>query len=163
MEHNMDRPVRLRRSVLSVPANREKMLEKALGLPADVIMLDLEDSVPVEEKELARKQVISALQEKDWGGRVRAYRMNGMDTPFAYRDLIDVVEAVGDRLDVIVVPKVNDPGEIKAIDYLLTQIEMHKGFQRRIGLEASIETARACSMWIKSPSVLPDSRRWFSV
>ena len=112
----MDRPVRLRRSILSVPANREKMLEKALGLPADVIMLDLEDSVPVEEKEPARKRVVAALQEKDWGGRVRAYRMNGMDTPFAYRDLIDVVEAAGDRLDVIVVPKVNDPGEIRAID-----------------------------------------------
>jgi citrate lyase beta subunit len=138
----MDRPIRLRRSVLSVPANREKMLEKALGLPADVIMLDLEDSVPVEDKELARKQVIAALQKDDWGKRVCAYRINGMDTPFAYRDIIDVIEAVGDRVDVIVVPKVNDPGEIKAIDYLLTQIEMHRGFQRRIGLEASIETAR---------------------
>ena len=138
----MDRPVRLRRSILSVPANREKMLEKALGLPADVVMLDLEDSVPVEEKDPARKRVVAALQEKDWGGRVRAYRMNGMDTPFAYRDLIDVVESAGDRVDVIVVPKVNDPGEIRAIDSFLTQIEMHKGFQRRIGLEASIETAR---------------------
>jgi citrate lyase beta subunit len=137
----MDHPIRLRRSVLSVPANREKMLEKALGLPADVIMLDLEDSVPVGEKELARRRVVVALREKDWGERVRAYRMNGMDTPFAYRDLIDVVETVGDRLDVIVVPKVNDPAEIKAIDYLLTQIEVHKGFKKRIGLEASIETA----------------------
>jgi citrate lyase beta subunit len=106
-----------------------------------MIMLDLEDSVPVEEKEAARKGVIDALKEGDWTGKVRAYRINGMDTPFAYRDIIDVVEAAGPNLDVIVVPKVNDASEIKAIDYLLTQIEMHKGFKNRIGLEASIETA----------------------
>jgi citrate lyase beta subunit len=132
---------RLRRSTLSVPANREKMVAKAFSLAADVIMLDLEDSVPVPEKEEARKYVIAAFRERDWSGKVRAYRINAMDTPFAYRDIIDVVEAAGDLIDVIIVPKVNDAAEIKAIDYILTQIEMRMGFKRQIGLEASIETA----------------------
>jgi len=137
----VERPIRLRRSVLSVPANREKMIQKALTLPTDAIILDLEDSVPVQEKEEARKRVIAALKEQDWNGKVRCYRMNGMDTPFAYRDIIDVVEAAGDCIDVIVVPKVNDAAEIKAIDYLLNQIEMRMGFRTPIGLEPSIETA----------------------
>jgi citrate lyase beta subunit len=137
----MERPIRVRRSILSVPANRERMIDKALTLPADVIMLDLEDSVPAPEKERARARVAAALQRQEWYDRVRAYRINGMDTPYAYRDVIDVVESAGDRIDVIVMPKVNDPGEIKAIDYLLSQIEMRMGFPHRIGLEASIETA----------------------
>ena len=138
----MDRRIRLRRSILSVPANRERMLEKAFKVPADVVMLDLEDSVPVDEKEEARGFVISALKERDWQHRVRACRINAMDTPFAYRDIIDVVENAGGWLDVLVVPKVNDASEIKAIDYLLTQIEARMAIGKRIGLEASIETAQ---------------------
>jgi len=135
------RPTRLHRSVLSVPANRDKMVLKAFTLPVDMIMLDLEDSVPVDRKEASRAQVVQALRHADWGDRVRAFRINAMDTPFAYRDLIEVVEAAGDQLDVIVVPKVENPAEIQAIDYLLKQIEMRQGFSRPIGLEASIETA----------------------
>lgn len=138
----MERPIRLRRSILSVPANREKMVRKALSLPADVIMLDLEDSVPVDEKEKARHAVVEALTASGWDGRVRAYRVNDMGTPFAYRDLVDVVEKAGSHVDVIVVPKVNDAAEIKAIDYWLTQMEMRLGIPKKIGLEASIETAR---------------------
>jgi len=138
----MERPARLRRSILAVPGNRERMLEKAFKLPADVIMLDLEDSVPVGEKEQARAAVIAALREGGWQDRVRACRINGMETPYAYRDIIDVVENGGEWLDVVVVPKVNDAAEIKAIDYLLTQIEARVGIRRPIGLEASIETAR---------------------
>ena len=145
----------MRRSIMSVPANREKMVQKAFTLAADFIMLDLEDSVPVHEKDAARERVVAAFKEQDWRGKVRAYRINSMDTPFAYRDIIDVVEAAGDCLDVIVVPKVNDPSEIKAIDYLLTQIEMRKDFKTRIGLEASIETAagmlRAGEIAMSSP------------
>jgi citrate lyase beta subunit len=133
--------MRLRRTTLSVPANREKMIQKALGLPADEVMLDLEDSVPVEGKEQARKAVVLALKEGNWQDRVRAYRMNGMDTPYAYRDIIDVVENAGEFIDVLVVPKVNDASEIKAVDYLLTQIEARMGLSRRIGVEACIETA----------------------
>jgi len=137
----VEESIRLRRSIISVPANREKMVVKAFSLPVDVIMLDLEDSVPFQEKDEARKRVVAAFREQDWKGKVRSYRINGMDTPFAYRDIIDVVEEAGDFVDVIVVPKVNDASEIKAIDYLLTQIEMRMGRTRRIGLEASIETA----------------------
>lgn len=137
----MKNTFRLRRSILSVPANREKMVQKAFTIPADVIMLDLEDSVPIEEKDEARKRVVTTFVEQDWGGRVRSYRINGMDTPFAYRDIIDIVEAAGSHIDVIVVPKVNDAAEIKAIDYLLTQIEMRMAISKPIGLEASIETA----------------------
>lgn len=137
----MEPTIRLRRSIISVPANREKMVNKAFSLQADMIMLDLEDSVPVQEKEEARQRVIATFREQDWKGKVRAYRINGMDTPFAYRDIIDVVEQAGEHIDVIVIPKVNDAAEVKAIDYLLSQIEWRMGFGRRIGLEASIETA----------------------
>jgi len=131
----------LRRSIISVPANREKMVSKAFKLDADVIMLDLEDSVPVNEKEEARKRAISTFREQDWQGKLRSIRINAMDTPFAYRDIIDVVEEAGEYIDTMVVPKVDDPAEIKAIDYLLTQIELRMGFERPIGLEPSIETA----------------------
>jgi citrate lyase beta subunit len=137
----MNRPIRLRRSILSVPANRERLVQKAFTLPADVIMLDLEDSVPVSEKDTARQRVVKIFRDADWGARVRAYRINAMDTPWAYRDIIDVIEAVGDRVDVVVVPKVNDPSEIKAIDYLLRQIEQRMERINTVGLEASIETA----------------------
>lgn len=132
---------RLRRSIISVPANREKMVNKAFALDADQIMLDLEDSVPVSEKEDARKLAVAVFKERDWGGRVRSYRINAMDTPFAYRDIIDIVEEAGEFIDAIVVPKVEDAAEIKAIDYLLNQIEARMGFGQRIGLEPSIETA----------------------
>lgn len=141
METTVEPTIRLRRSIISVPANREKMITKAFLLDADMIMLDLEDSVPVHEKEEARKRVVAVFREQDWKNKVRSYRINGMDTPFAYRDLIDVVEQAGEFIDVIVVPKVNDAAEIKAIDYILTQIEARLGLKRRIGLEASIETA----------------------
>ena len=132
---------RLRRSIISVPANREKMADKALGLEADVIMLDLEDSVPVDQKDEARKRAISLLKGENPGGKVLSCRINGMDTPFAYRDLIDIVEAAGEFIDTIVIPKVNDAAEVKAVDYFLTQMELRMGFGRRIGLEPSIETA----------------------
>jgi citrate lyase beta subunit len=137
----MDRPIRLRRSILSVPANRDRLVQKAFTLPADVIMLDLEDSVPTAEKDQARQRAVQILREADWGGRVRAYRINAMDTPWAYRDVIDVMEAVGDRVDVLVVPKVNEASEIKAIDYLLRQIEQRMERIHTVGMEASIETA----------------------
>ncbi|MHC1730205.1 MAG: CoA ester lyase [Syntrophobacteraceae bacterium] len=137
----MENTIRLRRSIISVPANREKMVNKAFNLDVDMIMLDLEDSVPVPEKEETRKKVVATFREQDFKGKVRAYRINAMDTPFAYRDIIDIVENAGEFIDVIVVPKVDDPAEIKAIDYLLTQIETRMGFNRPIGLEASIESA----------------------
>jgi citrate lyase beta subunit len=117
------------------------MVNKAFDLDADVIMLDLEDSVPVDEKEVARQLAVSTFRQRDWKGKLRSYRINAMDTPFAYRDIIDIVEEAGEHIDTIVVPKVEDPAEIKAIDYLLNQIEARMGFTRQIGLEPSIETA----------------------
>ncbi len=138
----MDENIKLRRSVLSVPANREKMFNKAIGLSVDMIMLDLEDSVPIDEKEKARSQLVSYFQDPGWKGQLRGYRINDMETPFAYRDIIDVIEKVGNSVDVIVVPKVKTAEQIVAIDYLLMQIEKRMGLEKRIGLEASIEIAK---------------------
>src|SRR5512142_3146457 len=108
----MEPAARLRRSILSVPSNRDKMIEKAFDLSADMLMLDLEDSVPVAEKDEARKRDPAVFKEGNWRAKVRAYRINAMDTPFAYRDIIDVVEAAGESIDLIVIPKVNDASEI---------------------------------------------------
>ncbi len=133
--------VRLRRSVLSVPGSSDKMISKSLELPADEIMLDLEDGVALEEKEGARAKIIRAFKDHDWADRVRAYRINGLDTPFAYRDVIDVVEQAGEDIDVIVIPKVEKAADVRFVALLLSQIEMNVGLKKTIGLEASIETA----------------------
>ncbi|MDR3570561.1 MAG: CoA ester lyase [Syntrophobacteraceae bacterium] len=137
----MKETIRPCRSIISVPAHREKMAAKAWRLDADVVMLDLEDSVPVDQKDEARKLAIAILRGASPGSHVRSCRINGMDTPFAYRDLIDIVEAAGESLDTIVIAKVNDAAEVKAVDYFLTQIELRMGLGRRIGLHPSIETA----------------------
>jgi citrate lyase beta subunit len=117
------------------------MINKALGLPVDEVMLDLEDGVALGEKEAARLNIIGAFKDHDWGERVRAYRINGLDTPFGYRDIIDVVEQVGESIDVIVIPKVEKVADVQFVDMLLSQIEMRLGLNQTIGLEASIETA----------------------
>lgn len=137
--------VRLRRSVLSVPGSSEKMIRKAMGLPADEIMLDLEDSVALEEKTGARLNIIRALHESDWKGRVRAYRINGLDTGLAYGDIIEVVEQAADNIDTIIIPKLEKAAEVQFVDLLLSQIETKLGLNRTIGLEASIETALGMS------------------
>ena len=135
--------VRLTRSMLFVPASRPDMIDKAVARPgADAICLDLEDSVSAGEKAAGRANVVRALQQHDFGRRLRLVRINGLDTPFAYRDVIDVVEAAGDRLDLLMVPKVGSPSDVAFVDTLLTQIEAHRGFSRRIGIEAQIENAR---------------------
>ena len=133
--------IRVRRSVLSVPGSSGKMISKSLELPADEIMLDLEDGVALEEKEGARSKIIRALKDHDWGDKLRAYRINGLDTPFAYRDVIDVVEQAGEDIDVIVIPKVEKAADVQFVALLLSQIEMNVGLKKTIGLEASIETA----------------------
>ena len=131
----------LRRSVLSVPGSSEKMMSKTVSLPADEIMLDLEDGVALEEKEDARAKIIRSLVDYDWGGRVRAYRINGLATPFAYRDIIEVVEEAGTSIDVVVIPKVEKAADVQFVDLLVSQIELRMGMKKRIALEASIETA----------------------
>ena len=132
---------RLTRSMLFVPASRPAMIPKAAASAADAVCLDLEDSVAPDEKPAARAHVVQALETIDFGHRVRMFRINGLDGPFAYRDLVDVVEAAGDRLDVIMIPKVGSPREVVFVDMLLSQIEANAHLQKRIGLEAQIETA----------------------
>lgn len=133
--------MRLERSMLFVPASRRPMIQKAAGSAADAVCLDLEDSVPVDEKAASRAIAIRAFRELDFGHRVRMLRINAIDTPFAYRDLIEVVEAAGDRLDVVMLPKAGSDKDVFFVDTLLTQMEAHCGFVRRIGIEAQIETA----------------------
>ena len=133
--------MRVERSELAVPASNWDMIQKAVGSAADVVFLDLEDSVAPNEKVASRQTVIRAVNELDWGGKPALYRMNALDTPFFYRDLIDIVEAAGDRLDLIMVPKINRPEDVYVVETLLTQIEADRGFGRRIGLEVQIETA----------------------
>ncbi|HDM78036.1 MAG TPA: CoA ester lyase [Deltaproteobacteria bacterium] len=132
---------RPRRSILSVPGNNPRMIKKALSLNADQIMLDLEDSVPVDEKENARSFVVSAFLEENWGDKIRSFRINGLDTPYAYRDIIDVVEKAGENIDSLIIPKVNTKCDVYMVSKLLDQIESQKGIKNRIRLEASIETA----------------------
>jgi citrate lyase beta subunit len=135
--------VRVERSELSVPASRPDMIGKALATGADVVFLDLEDSVAPDEKEEARANVIRAMRELDWGGRPAAYRINALDTPFFYRDLIEVAEGAGERLGLILIPKVDRPEDLYAVDVLLAGVERRLGLEvGKIRLEAQIETAR---------------------
>jgi len=130
-----------RRSTLSVPGHIEKMHVKASQRSVDVIMLDLEDSVPVEAKESARARIIQSIHALDWQGTTVTVRINGLDTPFGYRDLLEVAEAVGPRIEAVVVPKVNHPGDIHFVSRMLDGIEAAKGFSNRINIEAIIESA----------------------
>ena len=131
-----------RRSTLSVPGHIEKMHVKASQRSVDVIMLDLEDSVPPEAKDNARAAVVNALRTIDWKERVVTARINALDTPFGYRDLLVLAEEAGDRLDSVVIPKVDHCADIHFADKMLTGIEMAKGLANRIELEAIIESAR---------------------
>jgi citrate lyase subunit beta / citryl-CoA lyase len=137
--------LRLRRSELSVPASNPKMMEKAMGTAADLVFLDLEDAVAPAQKEAARKNAVTALRELDWGKKVRAVRVNGADTHWAYNDVIEVVEGAGEFLDIIIIPKPRAPRDIWFFDTLLTQIETRKGITKKIGLEALIEESAALS------------------
>jgi citrate lyase subunit beta/citryl-CoA lyase len=131
-----------RRTCLAVPGSSEKMLGKAPGLGADMVFLDLEDSVAPLEKEGARDNVVRAINELEWGDTVLCVRVNAWDTKYTYRDVITVVEGAGERLDEIMLPKVQRASDIVALDLLLTQIEQVTGREGRIGIEAQIETAQ---------------------
>lgn len=132
---------RLTRSQLYVPASKPAMIQKAAASAADAICIDLEDSVAPAEKAASRANVIRALKEIDFGHRVRMFRINALDTSFAYRDLVEVVEAVGDRVDVVMVPKVGSARDVEFVETLLSQIEANGRFPKPIGIEAQIETA----------------------
>lgn len=124
------------------------MIVKAAASQADAVCIDLEDSVPPAEKEASRANVVRAFTELDFGRRVRMFRINAISTSFAYRDVIDVVEAVGDRLDLVMVPKVESAGDVAFVSTLLSQIEAHRSLGRTIGIEAQIETA-AGGLWVR--------------
>ena len=134
--------VRPNRSQLVAPGASERFLAKAAASPADVVLLDLEDSVPLADKARARANVIAALRGLDWGDRAVSVRINALDTPFMYRDLIEAVEQGGERLDLIMVPKVASAADVHVLDVLLNQIEAATARSRPIGLELQIETAR---------------------
>ena len=132
---------RLNRSELAVPGSQPQMFQKAAESAADVIFLDLEDAVAPDEKVQARKNIIKALNEIDWGKKAMSIRINGLDTHYMYRDVVDVVEQAGERLDLIMIPKVGTAADVYAIDMMVTQIEDAKGYGKRIGFEHIIETA----------------------
>ena len=131
-----------RRTCLAVPGSSEKMLGKAPGLGADMVFLDLEDSVAPLEKEAARDNVVTAIRELDWGDTVVCVRVNAWDTKWTYRDVVHVVENASERLDEIMLPKVQYASDVVALDLLLTQIEETIGRESHVGIEAQIETAR---------------------
>jgi malyl-CoA/(S)-citramalyl-CoA lyase len=134
-------PARLNRSELAVPGSQPKLFEKAAASEADVVFLDLEDAVAPDDKAQARKNIIAALNDMDWGKKTMSVRINGLDTHYMYRDVVDVLEQTGDRLDLIMIPKVGTVGDVYALDMLVTQIETAKGRKKRIGFELIIETA----------------------
>lgn len=134
-------PNRLNRSELAVPGSNPKLFEKAARSAADVIFLDLEDAVAPDDKPQARKNIIQAVGDIDWGKKSLAVRINGLDTHFMYRDVVDVLEQSSDRLDLIMIPKVGTAADVYAVDMLVTQIEAAMGRKKRIGFELIIETA----------------------
>ena len=134
-------PARLNRSELAVPGSQPQLFEKAAKSDVDVIFLDLEDAVAPDDKEQARKNIVEALNDIDWGTKSMSIRINGLDTHYMYRDVVDIVEQAGERLDLIMIPKVGTAADVYAIDMLVTQIEDAKGYKERIGFEHIIETA----------------------
>lgn len=134
-------PARLNRSELAVPGSQPQLFEKAAKSNVDVIFLDLEDAVAPDDKEQARKNIIEALNDIDWGRKLMSIRINGLDTHYMYRDVVDVVEQAGERLDLIMIPKVGTAADVYAIDMMVSQIEVAKGLKKRIGFEHIIETA----------------------
>ncbi len=131
-----------RRSCLSVPGSSEKMLAKAPDLGADMVFLDLEDAVAPVEKEAARAKVVDAVKNQEWREVILCVRVNAWDTKWTYGDVIEVVGNAGDRLEEIMLPKVQAPAEVVALDLLLRQVEANAGLPvGHIGIEAQIETA----------------------
>jgi malyl-CoA/(S)-citramalyl-CoA lyase len=133
---------RLHRSELAVPGTNVRAMEKAPTLGADVVFLDLEDAVAPDDKEQARANVIEALGAHDWSRTAVSVRVNGLDTHWCYRDIVDVVEARGEVLDTVLVPKVGAPSDVEFVATLLDQIEQGNGWEAgRIGIHILIETA----------------------
>ncbi|TVP73935.1 MAG: CoA ester lyase [Rhodobacteraceae bacterium] len=134
-------PARPNRCQLFGPGSRTALFAKMAASQADVINLDLEDSVAPSDKDTARANVIAATHEVDWGNKYLSVRINGLDTPFWYRDVVDLLEQASDRLDQIMIPKVGCAADLYAVDALVSAIEAAKGRQKRISFEVIIESA----------------------
>ena len=139
--------IRLHRSELAVPGSSPQMFEKALNSNADYVFLDLEDAVSPNDKVSARKNIIQALGDLPWRekGKTISVRINSLDTHYMYRDVIDLMENVGDKIDTILIPKAGSASDVYMVDCLLTQIETSFNFQNKVGLECLIETALGMS------------------
>src|SRR5437773_4407935 len=134
---------RLHRSELAVPGTNLRAMEKAPTLGADVVFLDLEDAVAPDDKVAARANVIAALSSHEWSASAVSVRVNGLDTHWCYRDVVDVVEKTGDVLDTVLVPKVGSASDVEFVATLLDQMEQANGWEPgRIGIHVLIETAR---------------------
>ena len=138
---------RLQRSELAVPGSSPKMFEKALNSNADYVFLDLEDAVSPNDKITARQNVIKALKEINWRekGKTISVRINSLDTHYMYRDVIEIIEEVGEKVDTLLLPKVGTASDVYMLDCLLTQIETNKKIKNKIGIECLIETALGMS------------------
>ena len=149
MSHKFYKPAksRLQRSELAVPGSSPKMFEKALNSDADYIFLDLEDAVSPNDKLSARANVIKALKEINWKekGKTISVRINSLDTHYMYRDIVELVEEAGEKIDTILVPKAGTASDVYMVDCLLTQIETNKKLKNKIGIECLIETALGMS------------------
>ena len=132
---------RLNRSELFVPGSKPELFTKATQSKADVICIDLEDAVAPPDKDQAKKNIIEALNNLDFGTKTISIRINGLDTTYCYRDVIDVMENSGERLDLIMIPKVGVPEDCYAIDMLVTQIENKINRKKKIGFELIVETS----------------------
>ncbi len=134
-------PARPNRCQLFGPGSRPAIFEKMAGSAADVINLDLEDSVSPSDKDSARANVIAATRDIDWGTKTLSVRINGLDTPYWYRDVIELLEQADERLDLIMIPKVGCAADLYAVDALVTAVERAKGREKRLGFEVIIESA----------------------
>jgi citrate lyase subunit beta/citryl-CoA lyase len=137
-----NRKQRLQRSYLAVPGSNPSMIDRAIKSAADYVFLDCEDAVAPPEKEQARKNIIQALNDLDWkgAGKSVSVRINGLDTHYMYRDVVDIVEQAGSKLDTILIPKVGVPADVYTVECIVSQIEVAKGLTNKIGTEALIET-----------------------
>jgi malyl-CoA/(S)-citramalyl-CoA lyase len=136
-----DRPVRLQRCELAVPATSPRFFAKAAASATDTLFLDLEDAVAPAQKDAARRQAIEALNQVDWGKKTIAVRVNGLDTPWALQDIVDVARHAP-RLDLILLPKTGSGFDVRFVDQVLTLIERETGRSKRVGIEVLIETAK---------------------
>jgi malyl-CoA/(S)-citramalyl-CoA lyase len=134
-------PARPNRCQLFGPGSRPELFEKMAASAADVINLDLEDSVSPADKAAARQNIILAINEIDWGTKTLSVRINGLDTEFWYRDVVEILEQAGERIDLFMIPKAGTASDIYAVDALASAIETAKGRTKKVGFEVIIETA----------------------